>query len=219
MKKISKKLLITAVAAIILVAATVAVVLAVINRPPGEYDTVLTVAGEDVAYGEFVIAMDVHRAEITAYFQNTYRLADDVYLWDSDVSFGGESPLEMLKQRATEEIKLYKYEQSLMKEYGTVEDTSFKTFVSLWKQDKKERAEKKAAGEIVYGPVSYTKEEYYKHLHNIRKEALRAAMYAESGLDDVEYKFTDLLIDERKEKEYDSLEIKINHDVYDRITY
>ena len=214
-----KPLFLIATAVLVIAAATVALVWGIANRGPGEYDTVLTIGGQDVAYGEFLLSMDNKRAEVTAYFQSTYRLADDVYLWDSEVSFGGENPLEVLKQRATDDIKLYKYEQKLMLEYKTVDDISFKSFVSTWEADMKERAENKKNGVPVYGPVSYTKAEYYKHLHNIRKEDLREAMYKESGLSDVEYKFTDLLIEERKQKEYDSFEITINHDVYDRITY
>ncbi len=213
------KIIIIAVAAVLAVLAVLAAVLAIVNRSPNDYQTVLTIAGNDVVYGEFVMSMDNCRAEVTAYFQNTYRLADDVYLWDSDVSFGGENPLDMLKQRAIEEIKLYKYEQSLMLEYGTVKDISFKNFIKLWEQDTKKRAENKKNGAVVYGPVAYSKAEYYKHLHNIRKEALREAMYKESGFNDVEYKFTDLLIEERKKKEYDFIEIKINYDVYNKITY
>lgn len=217
--KEKKPLFLIATAVLVVVAATVALVWGIANRGPGEYDTVLTIGGQDVAYGEFMLAMDSERAEVTAYFQNTYRVADDVYLWDSELTFGDENPLTVLKQAAVENIKLYKYEQHLMKQYGTVEDISFKAFVTLWKKDTKERTEKAEQGNPVYGPTSYTKAEYYKHLHNLRKEDLREAMYKQSGLDDVEYRFSDLLIEQKIEQEFDSVKIEINHEIYDNITY
>ena len=125
----------------------------------------------------------------------------------------------VLKEKATEHIKLKKYQQHLMKKYGIADDISYKNFLELWEKDCKERAQKLKDNIPVYGPTEYSKADYYDYLHSIRIDDLRKALYEESELDDIEYRFSDKLLDKKMEEELEKIEVKINKDVYDNITY
>ena len=61
--------------------------------------------------------------------------------------------------------------------------------------------------------------DYYDYLHSIRIDDLRKALYEESELEDIEYRFSDKLLDKKMEEELQKIEVKINKDVYDNITY
>lgn len=53
---------------------------------------------------------------------------------------------------------------NILKEYGIIESTSYKAFLSSMKNENKRRLKAKENNEIIYGPVQYSEKQYYEYI-------------------------------------------------------
>lgn len=191
----------------------------VLNPKISEKQTVVTVDGTEVSYGEFSLLAESLRSEVVTYFYSTHNVNEGVDFWDKDTIFGGESPLEKLKNEVVDAVTEIKAEQQLMVEYGVIEksDTTYESFKQLLEQENARRADVIAKGGEVYGPEQYTESAYYEYLRNIRLQELREAIYAKSGSDNTEDRFSDTLLNELLEERIEKSEVEKIESVYEKI--
>ncbi len=53
---------------------------------------------------------------------------------------------------------------NILKEYGIIESTSYKAFLSSMKNENERRLKAKENNEIIYGPVQYSEKQYYEYI-------------------------------------------------------
>lgn len=109
--------------------------------------------------------MRKHRALVHSYFNRKYNAQDHPDFWTT--SYGGEIPLEVLRQRTLEQCVRIKVKQLLGKEKGLVNDISYGTFLQNLKDENERRKIAVANGEVIYGPVQYRELYYFDYLMDI----------------------------------------------------
>lgn len=172
-----------------------------------------------VSYGEFVLIMDENRGDVVSDFYDNYHIDEAVDFWDKDTRFGGKCPLEELKNKVIEILKVKKSEQQLMMDYGivTAEELKYSNFNKLWKKENEKRKKTIAQGGVVYGVEEYTEIGYYNYLHNMRKIELREKLFEESDSTNTEDKFTNALIDKKTAQMVKDAEVKTEKALFDKI--
>lgn len=149
---------------------TAAISLAVMRSGGLSSPAMLTVAGLEVDAGELSLVMKEHIAEVSSYFAKEHGTDVQGEMWYG--VYGGECPIEMLKELAAEELLSMKTEQKMFLEYGIVQDVSFSSFLTDLEQENAGRKETVSRGGVVYGPVEYGPREYYYYLHSMRLQKL-----------------------------------------------
>ena len=184
-----------------------------------DYDTVAYVNRIPVSYGEYMLHVDETRGETSAYFYENYHVDESVDFWSEKAVFGGENPLEVLKETVLDSVTRMKLEQQLMVEYGivTAKDITYKSFLKIFQKENLRRKTIIEQGGVVYGPEQYTEIGYYNYLHESRLQELREAMYEESGSTEISDKFMDTLIEERLEEMLEHVEVSTVSGLYDKI--
>lgn len=114
-----------------------------------------------ISRSEFEHWMLLERAEVHNYFYKTYNEADSEDFWEKEID--GESPLEMLKERAFEKAVRCKVQQIIALEKGLVKHIDFDQMMEEMKAENLERNNKIERGEVVYGAKSYTRRSYFAH--------------------------------------------------------
>ena len=212
-----KIIIISLLLGLMLIIGSIITVVLVCNIPSEK--TILTVGKTDVSYGEFSLLADGLKTDIVTYFYSTHNVNEGIDFWDKDSDFGGETPLEVLKEKTIEAAKEIKIEQQLMVEYGVIEksDMQFSTFQKLLKEENKRRNDIIKSGGEVYGPEKYTESGYYQYLHSIRLQELREAIFKQSGSDNTEERFENTLLDELKKDYEKKITVEKNEAVLSRI--
>lgn len=182
-------------------------------------DTVAYVNDMPVSYGEYMLIVDETRGETSAYFYENYHVDESVDFWSETAVFGGENPLEVLKETVLASVTKIKLEQQLMIEYGivTADDVTYKSFLKLFEKENLRRKTTIEQGGVVYGPEQYTQTGYYNYLHEARLQELREAMYEDSEKKEISDKFTDTLIEKRLDKMMKNVKISTVLGIYDKI--
>lgn len=67
------------------------------------------------------------------------------------------------KDIAIIESILTKTQLILTREFGLIEDVSYNVFLKTWRNENKRRREAKKRGEIIYGPVKFSKKAYFNY--------------------------------------------------------
>lgn len=214
----SKKIIIISAICIFVIIVSIVLSLALANRVSSN-DTVATVNGTDVSYGEFALLAEGLKSDVVTYFYSTHNVNEGIDFWDKNSDFGGEVPLEVLKDKTLSAIKEVKIEQELMIEYGVVEkkDTTFESFNKLLDEENERRAEIIKKGGEVYGPEKYSASGYYQYLHSIRLQELREAIFEKSGSDKTEDRFGDELLQELIDERTEKTKVEKNDTVYSKI--
>lgn len=150
--------------------------------------TAFTIDNYDVSESEFQAFLQSNKALTTSYFKRTYNADYDKDFWAA--SFNGENPLEYAKQKAMDELVKVKMEQIILKENGILNDISYEAFLKSYDHENKDRAEKAANNQPIYGPKKYGKAEYYSYYQsmNVQKLIDKWAKEAQSTLPDQELK-------------------------------
>lgn len=131
---------------------------------------VFTLNGESVTDPEFEMVMSSLRGNVFSYFAQTYEAKDSETFWTS--SFGGEVPIDVLKEKTVDILKKIKVEQLLMRSNGIVDDISFKGYMEKLNAENEQRKQAVAKKQPIYGPIQYEAESYYEMLHENRREQL-----------------------------------------------
>lgn len=216
----AKQKLIIVIAVIVASIMLVGIILAVIlSKNVSEKETVAKINGTDVSYGEFALLAESLKSDVVTYFYTTHNVNEGIDFWDKDSDFGGEIPLEVLKEKTLSAVKEIKIEQELMVEYGVVNesDTTYEAFKELLEQENKRRADIIKSGGEVYGPQEYSASGYYQYLHSIRLQELREALFEESGSDKTEDRFSNELLQNKVKERTEKTEVEKNDSVYDKI--
>lgn len=70
-----------------------------------------------------------------------------------------------------EDCARIKLAESAMKEYGLLEDISYRTFLDSLERENQRREESYQKGQVIYGPQKYSEGEYFSHTFaNLEKE-------------------------------------------------
>ena len=108
---------------------------------------------------EFQFYAARNRALVAQNFKTVYnaKVTDD--FWTT--KYGDDTPEEMLREEALEELINTKAELILMKEYGIIKDISYSAFIKEWIDTNTARSQALRRGANLYGPVQFTKEQYF----------------------------------------------------------
>jgi hypothetical protein len=123
---------------------------------------VAKVNGEPVSARLFQRRMVRNRALTYQYFRQEHGVGDSADFWTT--SYGGEVPLERLKQQALDECVRIKVEQALAKKTGVIADISYSGFLASLAAENERRKRAVAAGEPIYGPMQYREDTYFTYV-------------------------------------------------------
>ena len=100
---------------------------------------------------EFQFYAARNRALVAQNFKTVYnaKVTDD--FWTT--KYGDDTPEEMLREEALEELINTKAELILMKEYGIIKDISYSAFIKEWIDTNTARSQALRRGANLYGPV------------------------------------------------------------------
>ncbi|NMO97862.1 hypothetical protein [Paenibacillus lemnae] len=132
-----------------------------------EPEVVATVNGEPVSAREVQLQITRLKAEVMNDFSKRGLSAGSPDFWEQ--TYQGEQPRQMLLDRALQETVRRNLEMKLAQEHGLIPFSSYEDFLQAWKEENQRREEAVSRGEVIYGPKSYSENEYYNYLvSNIR---------------------------------------------------
>jgi hypothetical protein len=206
----------------------------------------LTINQMPIDEREFMLFLNMQRARVVGYFNDTYGISDHPNFWTT--TYSGETPIAMAKQLALEELKSVKIQQLLAIENGLLDDSSYATFSNQLTQENARREKAVANKQVIYGPVQYEEWGYYNYLFSnlviklkqvlARKESamteseartlyanLKDRLYKKEGgyrpLEEVKDELQARYEEERYQRKVEQLiqksEISINYDSYNAI--
>ncbi len=165
-KKTNKKNKTAICAAVACALALVAAALVVFMPRGVPEGAVLTIDGYPVTAEEFALFLNDRRAATASYFYKEHGAEVDQGFWDRE--YGGLTPNRYARQTALDELMPAKMESILLKERGLLEDVSYGALMAEMERTNAERAEKIAAGEVVYGLSEYKPLEFYFYTRSNR---------------------------------------------------
>jgi len=140
------------VASVCLLALAIAVVgYYALPRTAAEDAAVASVNGEPVAMATLERAMRGQRAAVIEYFRKKGLATVDKRFWHT--RFGGEVPIDVLKNRALQAVVKERVELALAKSVGLIADTSDEDLMREKAEENERRAKAVRNGEPIYGPV------------------------------------------------------------------
>lgn len=74
---------------------------------------------------------------------------------------GTVKPGQALEKRTLDRLTVVKVQQQMMLEAGVLEDAGYEAFLEDWRRENQRRRQALERGEALYGPESYTEEQYY----------------------------------------------------------
>lgn len=142
---------------------------------PDPYQPVGEIDGRPVALGELQLFVDDVRQQTGSYFKKNHQLAAVTEAeWRQE--YGGEAPVDYAIRLAMDKLVPYKVVEKKLLEAGSEQDFSYQAFVTRWEEENQSRQQKKDAGEVVYGPVQYTKRVYYDYLNSEYNKILESSL-------------------------------------------
>lgn len=123
---------------------------------------VFTIDGCKVTKAEFQFFMKEKEGEARNYYQTQYGITLSGSLWQKQVD--KNTPEEYLKDIAYEECTKTKSLFLMAKENELIDSADFSDFLDAVKKENEKRSLAVDQGEIVYGKVNFTPEEYLGHL-------------------------------------------------------
>lgn len=184
-----KRFVIFAVSAALLIAIAIPVVLsATVSRNSGK-NVILYVNGEPVVRDEYMLFISGNRSAVTTYFKTHYNAEDQENYWAT--SFGGQKPIDLLKQRATSDCVKAKVELELAKSNGLIRDTSYRYMEKEYEVKNLAIRQALNTKNTVYGLTQYNMSQYYQttieNLINQLKEKLSTSTLTVTDQDVVDY--------------------------------
>ncbi|MDQ8737999.1 peptidyl-prolyl cis-trans isomerase [Paenibacillus sp. LHD-38] len=123
---------------------------------------VAIINGLDVSASEFEAAMAQERTTVIQFFQSRYGAEYGEGFWQAE--FDGTTPLDALKDKALNRIARVKVQQAESLRQGIDTPVSYEQFLTQWEKENERRKKAVLAGEVIYGPVAYGEEDYYRHM-------------------------------------------------------
>jgi hypothetical protein len=122
------------------------------------------VNGIPIEEGEMQRAMNENRSLVLNYFYEQYGVEDSSEFWYG--TYGGEVPVDLLKQKALEMLIQYKVERGLAYEAKLIQSLDYKSFLTDWRQENKRRKQTVAENGVIYGPVAFSEAQYFQYSHS-----------------------------------------------------
>ena len=155
------------------------------NSELGLFDTVATVNGEKVAYGEFKYYLESEVSSTFTYFSNKYQAVDSEDFWTTD--FNGEIPMELLKKAALEKCTRDKVQQIRALEYRLVDSIRYKDMLANMNATNEERQKMVENNQVIYGPITYDERRYLADIMLEIKRDLTEKLKDEFSFTDEDY--------------------------------
>jgi hypothetical protein len=144
-------------------------------------DTVATVNGIPVCKNEFRYVMQQERSSVAGQYMAKYNADFGDGFWGKKHGAAKETPLDALKATALTELEKTRHMQSLALEFGVIDEIKpFQELKGELAGINAERARIKSENGVIYGPVQYTFDAYYRQQNNNLEYALKKAL-ADSG--------------------------------------
>ena len=160
-------------------------------------DIVATVNGEPVSATELTARMPEYRAAVVQYFLNNHQADYTKDFWNT--AYDGKTPSEMLIEKAMDDLVRIKLQQILARENNMLEDISYAAFLEQWQQENTRRQTAVNNGQVVYGPVQFSEQMYYRYYLSKLILELKHKL-AENGLN-----VSDNNLKQYFEEEYDAI--------------
>ncbi len=132
------------------------------NNSGKDIPVIALVNGEPLSLPEFNLILRENRALIYNYFSQKYPIQDGENFWTSN--YGDENPADVIKTKTMKQSVEIKIQQSLAKEMGIIEDISYSFFKKKLKMENESRKQAIESKKVIYGPVKFSEEIYFKHL-------------------------------------------------------
>jgi len=124
-------------------------------------DIIATVNGESVSVAEFEARMPEFRATVVQYFRRNYKTEYCQGFWTT--SYGGEIPGEILREQTLDKLVEIKLQQILAREKGLLKDISYTAYLKQWQQENEQRKIAMDTGKVIFGPVNYDEQMYFRY--------------------------------------------------------
>lgn len=131
------------------------------SHPAGDEQNpvVATVAGEPVTAEEYQGYAYDYLSQAALEFSTQYNAdANQADFWRTE--YGGQTPLEWVKERADADMARNKGLQVLARELGLYDEISWQDQNKNFESENKWRQQKVAAGEVIYGPKQFTRSQF-----------------------------------------------------------
>lgn len=123
---------------------------------------IATVNGIPIHTSEYQRAIHANKSGIIHYFHEKYDAGQSATFWTT--SFGGEIPLELLKEKALENSVSLKIQQIIAKEQGVLPEISYDSFLQNLNHENERRRKAIKNNQVVFGPAQYTEEAYLEYV-------------------------------------------------------
>lgn len=137
----------------------IAAVIALIKTNPSSKNVVAYVNGLAIDVREFHLVAEEERTGVLTDLTDRWGVEADQGFWKLERD--GITPASELERRTLDTLVRMKIEQQLMVEAGLLEDEGYGAFYDDWTQTNRQRKQAAERGEVIYGPVTYTKTQYY----------------------------------------------------------
>lgn len=134
------------------------------SKKDEEIDYVMRAGNLKVAREEVNIVLNEVKLKNKNNLINTYQINEVDFDWDK--SYGNKKAYEYLVDDMLEQMHMIKTIQQLAIEEDLLDKFDYQVFIKMWKSENKERADKIANGEIVYGLNEFSEKQYYDYFNN-----------------------------------------------------
>lgn len=135
---------------------------------------ILQIDDISVSEAEFKNAMSKNRTDVILYFGETYGESQfDEAFWTKVYGKNNEKPIDVLKQKAVDEITDNLAVLLSAKEAGIISSVSYEDILEMYIQENETRKESVDKGEVIYGVTAFEFRDYYDWLLSNCKMQLR----------------------------------------------
>ena len=135
---------------------------------------VLQIDDISISETEFQMAMSKNRTDVILYFGETYGETQfDENFWTNVYGKNNEKPIDVLKQKAVDEITRNLAVLLSAKEAGIISSVSYEDILEMYTQENEARKESVDKGEVIYGVTTFEFRDYYDWLLSNCKMQLR----------------------------------------------
>lgn len=165
--KIRKKQWILMGVAVFFVAATATAVGVVRYTRANRFD--LMVNGHKISRDEYIQCMQSVEYDTEMQIQKEYGIGYTEDFWEKE--YDGRYGYEILAENTVEQLKYIHVVYDVAEDCGDITDGSYEALEKRWKDENRERSEKLARGEVVYGLKEYTFPLFLQYEISMFKEA------------------------------------------------
>ena len=125
-------------------------------------EIVAYIDGEPVSKEEFAFFAQKNKFKVIAMYRNNHKLEYHAGFWQDKST--KTTPGDVLKSITLDNIKHVKVQFILAKQYGIIENISFRAIQELLEKENIERKIALSKNRVIYGPEQYTMDNYFDYL-------------------------------------------------------